>query len=947
MAPEAHLLAYKIFGCGEEATTNLVGEAIDAAADPNGDGNPSDHADVINMSLGADYGSPQDGDSVESNLASELGITVVTAAGNGGDYYDVGGSPGDAVRTIDVAASQDDYSQTDSLHVSFNGTAQDPMAAERSVLYDWANKPDLSGAVYKLTDTTNLTACSALTGADAAGVNGKVAFVPQWHDAAPECGSITRANNLEAAGAKGFIFGSDAEVFSAGINGNADIPGVLIIKSAAASLAAALATPSDSPVEVTSTSATDFTQLVPGVDDTLASFSSRGIHAAGNVKPDVTAVGGTVFSTGMGTGNEGASDSGTSMATPMVAGLAALVRSQEPTWTPEQVKADIMNTAGQDLFTGANHTGTKYAPNRVGAGRIQADRAVSNMVLAYVKDNPGAVSVSYGPVAITGKTALAKTVNVVNKSADAATYSLAYRAITTVPGVTYHVSPSSLTVNPGATKTFTVTLVVSDPTALTKTRDATVAKQIKVGTNQTGKPVFYPREFLADASGRVVLTPDGGNSAGANMPLRVPVYSAPRPASSMTQPHTVVLPGSGVQFGGMKLSGHGLNQGSGATRIRSYDAGFELDAMSGLAPTCAAATDEGCVHFAGERSADLKYVGFSSDSPLVAELGGRPIQDGQAYFAITTQKPWRTPVGPQEFDVVIDTDGDNTPDAVVYNTRFGAEDIFFSELVDLTDPNNPCVRDDELINDRFGDIDTALFDSDTMLLPLWPAALGAVKGAPCADGSTKNLPALPNWSSTHTRIHYGVKSFGNVGDFVDSVGVTNAGHLTLTADVIHPGVEVVDVSDMLNGPLTTGFVFNPDQPGKVLTVRRDLAAYQADHGKGMLMVHVHNKVGAKTQIVALKSAPKVSLKLSTSSLALHHSLSATVTVANTARATPTGTVTLRRADGSAIKSGSLKSGKITFGWTPAKRGTFKVHATYAGDAHYAGGSSPAVTYKVT
>ena len=75
----------------------------------------------------------------------------------------------------------------------------------------------------------------------------------------------------------------------------------------------------------------------------------------------------------MGTGDEGLNDSGTSMATPMVAGTAALVHSKHPDWTPEQVKADIMNTADQDLFTGVNHTGPKYAPNRVGAGRIDIE----------------------------------------------------------------------------------------------------------------------------------------------------------------------------------------------------------------------------------------------------------------------------------------------------------------------------------------------------------------------------------------------------------------------------------------------------------------------------------------------------------------------------------------------------------------------------------------------
>ncbi|HZC70561.1 MAG TPA: S8 family serine peptidase [Jatrophihabitans sp.] len=939
MAPLAHLLAYKVFGCA--GSTDVVGKAIDRAADPNQDGDPSDHVDVINMSLGSDYGSPQDGDSVASNMASKLGITVVTAAGNGGDFYDVGGSPGNAVRTIDVAASQDNYSQVDSLHVSFNGTPQPSMAAERSVLYDWANDPDLVGEVYKLTKANNLTACSPLTGADLNGVKGKVAFVPQWHDAAPECSSIQRATNLKNAGATGFIFGSDSEVFSAGINGSAAIPCVLISKSAATDLANGLATAP--PVVVTSTSANDFPQLVAGVNDTLASFSSRGTRFAGNVKPDVTAVGGTVFSTGMGTGNEGLNDSGTSMATPMVAGLAALVKSMRAGWKPEQVKADIMNTAGQDLFSGKSHRGNTFAPNRVGAGRIEADRALDNRVLAYNASDSGAVSVSFGPVAVTGKTTLTKKVKVVNKSARAASFTVGYHGITTVPGVKYVLSVSSLKVSAGRSKTFSVKFIVTRPGQLTKTRDATVARRINEGTDSNGKPILLPREFLADASGRITLSPAGSYPGPA---LRVPVYSAPRPASRMSQPHTVALPGSGVQFGRMRLSGHGVNQGSGSTKIRSFDAGFELQATSGLAPTCKRAGAEGCVHFPNERSADLKYVGFSSDSPLVKALGSPPIQDGQAYFAITTQRPWRTPVGPQEFDILIDTNGDNRPDAVIYNTRLRAEDIFLSEFLDITHRNNPCIRDDELINDRLGDTDTALFDSDTMLLPMWPAKLGKVQNAPCFNGGTRDLPALPKWSSTHTRIHYGVQAYGNLGELVDSAGISRRGHLTLTTDVIHPGVEAVGFPGVLNSP-TIGLVFNPDQPGKVLTARRDVARYNADHGKGLLMVHFQNKVGAKAQRVTLKSKPKVTIKLSTSSVPLHNTLHVTVRVANTAGHRPTGKVTLRRANGSVVKGAMLRRGKRTFSLVANSRGTFKLHATYGGDANYVSGASKSVSYKVT
>ena len=101
----------------------------------------------------------------------------------------------------------------------------------------------------------------------------------------------------------------------------------------------------------------------------------------------------------------------------MVAGLSALLRTRHPDWTPEEVKADIMNTAGHDLFTGSGQTGYAYAPEREGAGRIDAKSALDNTVLAYVAGGSGAVSASFGPVAVSTSTTLIKTIDVVNKGA--------------------------------------------------------------------------------------------------------------------------------------------------------------------------------------------------------------------------------------------------------------------------------------------------------------------------------------------------------------------------------------------------------------------------------------------------------------------------------------------------------------------------------------------------
>jgi subtilisin family serine protease len=932
MAPKAKLIAYKVFGCA--GSTALIGAALDRAADPNQDGDPSDHVDVINMSLGTSFASPQDGDSIEANLVSALGITVVTAAGNDGDLYDVGGAPGDAVRAIDVANSVDAYSQIDTLHASVNAGPSD-FGAQRSDAYDWANNADLSGSVVALTDTNNLDGCDPLSGTDLARVAGKIAFL-DWTDneLRSRCGSADRSDRLANAGATGVILGDDSETFAAGISGNKQIPVVLTVKSAADTIRNALLAPQ--PVTVTGTSAGDVTQLIPSNDDKVSDSSSRGFRAAGDIKPDVAAVGTSVFSTQMGSGNQGVSFTGTSMASPMVAGLAALVKSVRKDWNPEEVKADIMNTAGQDLFTGDNHTGSTYAPNRVGAGRIDADAALRNLVVAFNASDHGAVSVSYGPVEITAATTLTKTVTVENKSLNNANFTVGYNAITSVPGVSFQVTPAAITLGPAASTTVTVKLVVTNPAALTKTRDATVAPAVDLGGSS---PI--PREFLADASGRIVFTPTAGYTGPV---LRVPVYAAPRPASTMTQPAVIALPGSGVQTGPMTLSGKGLKQGSGATAINSFVAGFELQATSGLAPACALPGDDGCIHIADDRSADLKYVGFTSDSPLVQSLGGSALFDGQAYFAITTQKPWRTSAGTQEFDIFIDTNNDGKPDAELYNTRLGATDIFLSVLVDITDPDpaNWFIRDFEPINDRVGNTDTALFDSDTMVLPFWPASLGV------GDGS---LPPLPGFDSLHTRIHYGVVSLGESG-LIDSVGVDpTTGSLNgsrMTVDVTHPGVEVTSPG-MANPAVarpTVGHILNPDQNGTVLTVRRDVAAYNADHATGMLMVHFHNKVGSKAAVVTLKSAAKMTLKLSVTAVALHHNLGATVTVANTGAHVPTGTVTLRTASGAAIKSVALVGGVARLIWAPAARGTFSVYATYGGDANYGAGRSAAAVYRV-
>jgi subtilisin family serine protease len=923
MAPLAKLYAYRVFGC--EGSSDLVGDAIDMASDPNGDGDPSDHVDVINMSLGTDYGSPQDGDSVLTDAASQLGITMVVASGNAGDLYDVGGSPGDAPRALTAAASQDEYSQVDALTVSGPESIAGDYAAERSVAYDWTNDPDLTGTVAQVTQASNLDGCNALNTADAAAVNGKIAFV-EWdnNDTTRRCGSVARSANLAAAGATGFIFGSNEESFSAGITGSDVIPGVLVAKSGADAIRTELV--ADHTVTISGTTANGFAQFIDGLNDTLAGFSSRGINDTGNVKPDVTAVGVSVFSAGNGTGNQGLNDSGTSMATPMVAGTAALVKSLHPEWSSEQVKADIMNTADQDLFQGLDHTGPKYAPNRVGSGRIDVESALDNQTLAYSIDNGtggtdnGTVSASFGPVAVTPSddpTVLTRTIKVQNTSLDTVTYDVSFDERTSVPGADYSVSPDSVTIDPRSSKTVTVTLTIT-PGELTKTIDPTMDRFQAVAD----------RQYQADASGNVVFS-----SQDERPDLRVPVYAAPRPASTMTQPASFSLSGGPVQSGLLPLSGGQVDQGSAedGTLVQSTVAGFELQATSGLAPNCSVTVTSGCVNFSDERQADLKYLGATTDAPQLESNDQNPLSQGLAYFAISTQGAWRTPTASVEYDIYIDSTGDGVPDVVLFNTNFATSvgtDVMVTEAIDLSSGD---VIDLEFVNASDGATDTALFNSDTLVMPI---AIGA----------------LPGISEDASRISYSVFSFSFYqGAPVDHIGdIDDDGNLVgaHTMDVLNPGVSIAGTYDGNASPL----LFR-DTPGSVLAVRRDVAAYAVDRGHGALLVHFQNEVGNKAQVMSLtKNTAHVSLAMAPNPVAKGHSVTAVITVSGIDGIPPTGRVVLRRTDGAnphVVARGTLTDGTATVSFKPMQKGTLHYQAIYRGDFTYASAFSPVKALKVT
>ncbi|HEX8867934.1 MAG TPA: S8 family serine peptidase, partial [Lentzea sp.] len=538
-APKALIYALKVFGC--EGSTNVTSQALDWALDPDGDGDFSDHLDVVNLSLGSDYGAPDDPDSLFVKKLYKTGVMPVFSAGNGGDLYDIGGSPGNTPEALTVASVRDSFVLRDGAEA--NGVAKPGQYSQNFTGYLGYDK---TLPVVKLTQAGNLDGCQAIT---QTGLAGKFVWL-EWddNDATRRCGSGARTNNAQAAGALGVVLSSTLNNFNAGIAGNATIPVFQFTGDATASLRPSLDAGTLS-VRLAGALRTTVPTYDQSISDTPSSFTSRGTRGQ-SIKPDVAAPGDTISSTSVGSGNDRLVISGTSMASPHVAGIAALVRQAHPDYTIEEAKAAIMNTSGADV----KENGKTFAPNRVGTGRVDGKAALDNQVLAFVEDDPGYVSANFGVVEVAKPVSKTKTIKIVNKSTKAVEYKVGYTAATSIPGVSYVLSQDKVKLSPRGIARVKVTLKIDDPKALRKTVDPTVVPtQLDV-----------PRQFLADASGRVTLTP----TAGATVPLRLSVYSAPKPVADINTVDSIRFRGKDTQAI-LNLTGRGVDQGTGSQAYRS------------------------------------------------------------------------------------------------------------------------------------------------------------------------------------------------------------------------------------------------------------------------------------------------------------------------------------------------------------------------------------------
>ncbi len=104
IAPNADLYGIKVLDSSGGGSFESVAAGIEWSIDPNQDGDPSDHLDVINLSIGGPVGHPDDLMSSALDEAVEAGVVAIVAAGNAGPNRFTINSPGTSRLAITVSA---------------------------------------------------------------------------------------------------------------------------------------------------------------------------------------------------------------------------------------------------------------------------------------------------------------------------------------------------------------------------------------------------------------------------------------------------------------------------------------------------------------------------------------------------------------------------------------------------------------------------------------------------------------------------------------------------------------------------------------------------------------------------------------------------------------------------------------------------------------------------
>lgn len=632
VAPQATIYAYRVFGCEGSATDAIVVAALERAM--------SDGVDVVSMSLGSPFGRGDAVDSVASNTLAENGIVVVASAGNEGPGGYITGSPGVADRVLSVAAIDASSPTFPGAMVALS-TGQSVSMIEANGPFQGDPGPALpAGALGVAVLRTSYPNGPVSLGCDPAdytgypgGVAGKLVVTVRG-----TCARVARAIFGQQAGAAAVAMINTSTTFppyEGEITSNPDtgVPFEVTIPFFGVRGLIGGGGDADKLVAADAGTATFAAATVPNTAYALpASFTSGGPRNVDSaVKPEVIAPGVSVKSTGMGTGTQGIRMSGTSMAAPHTAGVAALVTQAHPAWSTEAIKAAILDTADA---SSAKILG--YNVRTSGAGVVQADRAVSTV--SYATTAGGTDTLSFGYHALDAAYEQTLPITLHNTSASDLTYNLSAATNGSQLGTDVAFTPAAITVPANGSASVDVTLSLSA---------AEVAALPGAETSIFGS--------IVTVRGAVVATP---TTAGTGIyPLRVPYVLVPRGTSEITagarsaytrsgpmSSATVPLANTGIHAGTADVYAWGIHD---ANDINGAEDGMDV-------------RDVGV-------QVQPKAFLCGDDTTGVCSIPG----DRSLVFAVNVYGQASNPAA-SEIDIPIDLESDGRADFFVVGVDFGA-----------------------------------------------------------------------------------------------------------------------------------------------------------------------------------------------------------------------------------------------------------------------------------
>jgi subtilisin family serine protease len=640
VAPKVKLYALKVCSAVSTACSGVgLLQAVDWAVDPNHNGKTNDHLDILNMSLGSDYGSAFIDDlSLAVDQASRVGVLTVAASGNGGDKPWISGTPAAARTALSVAQTQVPSA------LAFPLIVDSPPAIAGSypntATLDWAPLGSgFSGDVAYVGRGCPAGTVAGQPGPDPylANPSGKVALIDRGDCAISE--KVSRAAHTGAVAVLiGLVTPGDPPTFAIG-GGDLFVPSLVITQDLSESIKANIV----APVHVSVSIAVS----VPLVGSVVGS-SSRGPSIDLNlIKPEIGAPGASVSAiAGSGDGTE--AFGGTSGAAPMVTGSAALLFDAYPHRTVSEIKSLLMNTAETTIYNNPANTPGYLAPiTRIGGGEVRVNRALKSPAAAWDRYGKSG-DLSFGFVdASKPLTTLTRWVRVKNYTNKTIHYAISAKfryANDRLNGAVKISVPERITLAPHAQRTFKVTLKIN-------------GNKLREWTLDSGPAAL-------DARALDTLEYDGylnfNNTAthkDDKDPLHVAWQVLPRLAANVSAGSTsLVADGviSGGAFDGLPAATTVLtNKGVGTATVGEYS----LVATSPRLPAAVRGSNQAVI--------DLKGVGVQT-FPVPADFCG----PNPSFVYVIAISNWeRETIGsyPGLFEVFLDTDTNGTPDYVVFN----------------------------------------------------------------------------------------------------------------------------------------------------------------------------------------------------------------------------------------------------------------------------------------